>query len=163
MVNCTWTVSAGMQCHEYILEKSADMVEWQSIAMVDCHFSEDGTSFSFDDNHVGYGVVYYRITQVNLDGEQSNLTRSILFNALDEISIFPIPASGMVHLMSPQEDMISVVIYDLSGRIAMKYSADSSSPVAAMSCDVSELTAGNYCIGILDSHGEMTFRMISVE
>lgn len=55
--------------------------------------------------------------------------------------------------MSPQEDMVSVVIYDLSGRIAMKYSSDSSSPVAVMSCDVSELSAGNYCLGILNGHG----------
>lgn len=163
MVKCTWTVSSGMQCHEYILEKSYDMLEWQSIAMVDCLFSVDGTNFTYDDTHAGFGVVYYRITQVNYDGEHTNMTRSILLNASNQISIFPVPASGMIHLMSPQEDMVSVVIYDLSGRIAMKYSSDSSSPVAVMSCDVSELSAGNYCLGILNGHGEMTFRMISVE
>lgn len=36
--------------------------------MVDCLFSVDGTNFTYDDTHAGFGVVYYRITQVNYDG-----------------------------------------------------------------------------------------------
>ncbi len=78
-------------------------------------------------------------------------------NALDTISIFPNPTDGILNIISPNEPITSIEIYDVRGRKLNDVLVNSQ---GNYTIDVSELETAVYFVTINTENGSITKRVV---
>ena len=90
----SWQTSSEINSSEFILEKSADAVNWISVHTISAKGTNNSESaYVVIDYHLLRGTTYYRVKEVNHTGiaEYSSVT-SVLNNPKGNITIYPNPA-----------------------------------------------------------------------
>lgn len=100
-VELQWSTELEKENFYFILERSDDAENWTDIK----HIAGAGNSFSlkkysYKDNYKASGMQYYRLTQVDVDGNKKTfkLIFSSCFNYNESLSIYPNPASNELYL-----------------------------------------------------------------
>jgi len=90
----TWNVAGEVDVNRYEVEKSTDGSHFTKLGEVE---ASDKTSYSFTDANAGAAVVFYRVRNVDIDGQykytgivRMNLSRSI------KLSAYPLPFSNQL-------------------------------------------------------------------
>lgn len=160
-VECHWTISQGIQCHEYILEKSTDAIHWQLIKELDCSQASDGIHFFEVDQHPEKGLQYYRISQQEDNGEISSLVKSIHLENRDDWSIYPNPTSGFLNISIP--DVITHIdVYNVMGELIFEQKFLGNT-TGQLPLDLSAWPAAQYFVAVRSDHDERKVFMISVQ
>lgn len=81
---------------------------------------------------------------------------SVVGNNLISISIYPNPTNGIINIHSPKQDLQSVKIYDISGKMIVKESVTNSTPTI----DISHLNTGVYLMKIGFEGGEVSHKVV---
>ncbi|TNF49991.1 MAG: T9SS type A sorting domain-containing protein [Bacteroidetes bacterium] len=114
-----WSTSSEKENSHFVVQCSADATLWETISMVDgAGYSDVQLFYSFV-HRDPYPKTYYRLIQVDFNGNES--ISQIVFISREgiNISVYPNPSKGFFYVNLPEEDIKSLIISicDGSGRI----------------------------------------------
>ena len=117
--------------------------------------------FTFADANPKSGVNYYRIKQVNADGQYSlsNVLHFTAQSSFSGINLLSNPVIDDLVVNNPAQQMISeMVVMDLTGRTMSRQSVRSQNTTVTI--DVSKLLPGYYLLRVNGSTEEVTMPFI---
>lgn len=148
-VNITWSTASEVNNDYFEIENSVDGQKWQFISKI----SGNGTTittqhYSFTDQKPLSGTSYYRIKQVDFDGQMSYTPiKSISFDKFQNqrsLRITPNPLTHQLNIQGEYSEDSQIQIFNAHGRKmdGLLFHKESES----MSLDVSHLPAGLYLL-----------------
>ena len=118
-----WATAQEINNEAFIVERSTDGVQYQSMATLAGKGNSSNTSYyTYTDNAIA-GKLYYRLKQVDADGRftYSTVVAVSLQNEAKQISVYPNPVRDQFRLSMPQAVNEGVLcIYDSKGTIVLK-------------------------------------------
>jgi hypothetical protein len=123
IVTVNWSTASEMNNDYFIVERSADGYNFEFLAQVQGGGNTTSLNhYSTLDRSPYSGVSYYRLTQVDYDGESETFTPVSVVNptaTMDNISIYPNPASHSfaVVLQAKNSETVTINIIDLTGKL----------------------------------------------
>lgn len=155
-VNILWRTASEQNAHEFIVERSIDMQEWKEIGRLPAvGNTEEVQEYFLPDLEPHTGINYYRLRQVDFDGEfEYSDVRSAVFRAYD-ISLFPNPATSQVWFKGDISGVERIRFLNMRGQVVLEQWGDDGDPIREM--DVQSLAAGTYIAEIIYPDG-MSFR-----
>jgi hypothetical protein len=122
-----WVVASQLNNREFIVEKTRDGANYEDIATV----AGAGTTpfpktYSTEDLHPDPGVSYYRLVQIDEDGNETSFDPVPVFignNQSASVNLFPNPVSGEATLfyISTDNNPLSINIIDMTGKKVGSY------------------------------------------
>jgi|GEM_PF-718385 len=145
-VQLDWEVSEQTDCKEYVVERSVDGVNFNSLLTVNCQTSNRYTSF---DAVPVKGANFYRIKMIETDGSYTySPTRKVTFAAKGKLLITPNPVVGDLKFRVSHGNATRSLysIFDITGK---KYTEGMINVSAGLnSIQLPKLTKGTYLFRI---------------
>ena len=164
-----WTTLSETNNDYFLVERSTDLISFNPIADIDgSGDSQIEKKYSYYDPIEGSGVFYYRLKQVDANGDftYSNvISISSVFN--DDsffTNIFPNPAKDQLTLVTKareESEPIEVEIYSNQSKLIQSEQLTGSSNASNYLIDVSTLKSGIYTVR-LQSGSEVEIRKIVI-
>jgi hypothetical protein len=163
--NCelNWTTTAEINCTSFEIERAVEGVLFTKIGKVNSK-SVNGNSntslqYSFQDNKPLIGNNYYRLKQLDVDGnyKYSNVDM-IMFNetsALSIQSVFPNPALEFtqINLFSKYSGKCNIFLFDEAGRKINRFAKQLINGNNSININTTSLSKGIYIINITTDNG----------
>lgn len=153
----TWETASEMNASHFIVERSRDGVSWSNEHEVDAAGNANTlNSYSFEDHNVGIGFEgYYRLRQVDFDGEQTvygpiSVQCDEIKNAYMEV--FPNPSSGSFTLRifnNLKVEDANIVIQDVNGKVIQQQKTNINNGITTLLYDQKQLVKGMYYIRVI--------------
>lgn len=147
-----WITASESKNEYFIIERSKDAANYEAIGKVDGAInSSQMITYNFVDENPLQGISYYRLKQVDLNGD-SKVTNPEVVNASlfsgEEFSLVPNPASEdvTVNFISSESTNETIYIYDSNGLIKLSKDVNCNAGVNATRLDISELGKGLYFV-----------------
>lgn len=159
-----WVTAQEVNSDKFIIEKSLNPSEGFSwLAELEAAGnSMEGRKYEFVDKSPAE-MTWYRIRQVDLDGEE-NISRTVaVSNSLAggvSFQTWPHPADDRLQFALRGSDLISVELVDMTGRIVASALPDQANQVYEGSFDTSALESGLYLVRARTRHSVMTRRVV---
>lgn len=121
-----WSTASENNNQKFIIARSTDGVVFTEVGAINgAGNSNQLENYIFRDYQPSNGTNYYRLSQVDFDGEITILgTRSVIFSLEQKavISVYPNPVDKEIHINLPQYTgtALDVSLMDLNGRIIQK-------------------------------------------
>lgn len=147
----------------FSVERSVDAKTFKSIG----HVKGKGTTFTpqtyhFIDRQANPGVNYYRLRQVDFDGqyEYSDVKTVLIPRGEQELLVFPNPSKGEFQVQLPEllSDDAYLELYDSQGQMIWQMSLESSSTHTIIQPEL--LAEGIYFLKLQDSQHSITRRIM---
>lgn len=152
-VELEWKSSFEKNSSHYIVEKSADAVNFKEFAQVPSLNQEEGSAYQLLDNAPYSGYNYYRLKMVDIDGQfQYSPTRHVIFeknNQALDYRIYPNPSTGLITFEFPsttQNENLVINITNMTGRVVQQYKCTSEDRLIQM--NLSNLPRSTYFVQI---------------
>ncbi|MEM7371345.1 MAG: T9SS type A sorting domain-containing protein [Bacteroidota bacterium] len=152
----SWTTAREENNAGFAVETSTDNQNWKKIGFVEGNgTSQKETTYDFVHQPRETTLHYYRLRQIDLDGE-TTLSETISVHQETDmpLSIFPNPSSGIIHLIGSSQELRSVRIYDQQGKLIR------SQDINNHQLDLTEMPNGLYSISIWTSQGYVIRRVV---
>lgn len=150
-VQLDWKSSFEKNSSHYIVEKSADAVNFKEFAQVQSLNQEEGSAYQVFDNAPYLGYNYYRLKMVDIDGQfQYSPTRHVIFeknNQALDYRIYPNPSTGLITFEFPattQNENLVINITNMTGRVVQQYKCTSQDRLIQM--NLSQLPRSTYFV-----------------
>jgi hypothetical protein len=158
-----WAVQDGTGIDHFNVQRSTDGSNFSSIGSVpaQANVSAAGTQeYTFTDSKPAAGLNYYRLEIVNTDGSLTYSGIRTFDGAAASsfsISMYPIPASDMLHLLITGTGPVSILIVDEQGQVMQRINA-----VAGNTVDVpvSDWPKGIYFAELFYAQSKYTRRFV---
>lgn len=125
----TWETNSERNNDYFIIEKLEDNMDWRQIARV----SGSGTTsipqqYNFDDTHPSQGLNYYRISQVDYNGQRSTHNTIAIQSNLEGFELYPNPTIDKLNIEC-SIDLIDeqITVINSIGRVVYQTRATSNS------------------------------------
>jgi hypothetical protein len=149
-----WQTATELNTDRFEIEKSFDGTfrDAQVIGeLIAAGYSDSYTSYQFIDESLMASTMYYRIKNIDLDGESSysSTIRLHVDNKSFSLSAFPNPSSGktFIKIESPIEETFFFSLYNMQGQIVWKGQADFGPAFGnQIPLDMSNLPTGIYTL-----------------
>jgi hypothetical protein len=156
-----WATAQELNNSHFEVERSADKKRFEKIGVVKgAGNSADRKSYHFTDFGAGSNEAYYRLRQVDFNGEAaySDVVRVAGEASLSEFLFYPNPAKEAIQLLPEHVETgkNQVEIYDLSGRLMIANDAGS----VQGKIDVTSLAPGFYILHIISEERTISSRLI---
>ena len=118
-IQLTWSTDTEQNNDHFEVERSSDLLHFQTVGNVKgAGNSNTRQNYSSQDNNPVEGINYYRLKQVDIDGN-FNYSNTIMvrFGNHVEPLVFPNPASTYITLLQGQEQISDVAIFDATGKL----------------------------------------------
>jgi len=155
-----WTVSNAVNHSHFDVERSTDGINFEKIYVED-QILINGTSYSFgftDRNIPAAALIYYRIKQVNTNGDfYYSEIRSIRISVKrSEIAVYPNPAKGTLNIdyISAEANTITITVVDALGRTVFTEQRKVAAGKNVEAVDIHNLNKGNYTLLIYNSSSD---------
>ena len=166
--NCaglTWVMENETNCKHFVVERSADGGNYDSIGVVTGLNNNNMTTYSYDDDYMQNGNNYYRLRQVDMDGivryskivtllnTQKNNTNTV------KMSVYPNPAVATISytINSASAGQVIVQVYSISGVALITNESQLYAGNNQQSIAVSGLKAGNYFLKVTNREGSCQY------
>ena len=159
-----WSTASEQNNRGFELERSNDGVKYSSIGFIPSQASLGNSNslltYSFTDNFPSGNKQYYRLRQIDLNGNEklSNvvLIKTVSSKIFSVDAVFPNPAHSTLNMFinALHDDEILMQLYDISGKTIKQKSAVTEKGSNTIQFDVSTLMNGMYTIKIISSTGE---------
>ena len=157
-----WKIANEVNNDYFSVEHSSDGTNFKPIGKVAGHGTvSTQQKYQFTDNNPVKGLNYYRLKQVDYDGNYtySNVAAVTFENVAAIFKIFPNPAVNSVYLSLPSSTGTSVInVFDFNGKKVMEKQI--SSNTVSQSLDVSTLAAGVYQVTLVQGTQQQTVKLI---
>ncbi|MCB0761631.1 MAG: T9SS type A sorting domain-containing protein [Flavobacteriales bacterium] len=154
-----WATASEINNSHFEVERSMDMIDWEVISFIPgmgTVYQE--TEYIVNDPNRPFGVCYYRIKQVDNNGEFSySHTIALEFNPMIEIlSLFPNPTRQVINasIQANESEEVNVGLYELTGRLVQEFSIQLEPGVNLFTFDISEVEQGLYTFRIINDIGQ---------
>jgi hypothetical protein len=131
-----WMIQDGAGIDHFNVQRSTDGVNFTSIGAVQAQAGASANQeYTFTDSKPAAGTNYYRIEAVSTDGSLTYSGIRTLDGAATptvSISMYPVPASDVLHILTTGTGPLSILIIDAQGRVMLRTNA-----VAGSTTDVS--------------------------
>ncbi len=155
-VQLTWQTATEINNAYFTIQKSIDGNMWEDIAKVNgAGNSSQIKNYSFVDNTPYNGITYYRLTQVNFDGNfKISATKFVNLNKFSDGSInaYPNPTYENIIIETAILNLKSLKIYNELGQDVTGLVKIISSNNSRITLNVSKLTNGNYHLKVDDKN-----------
>lgn len=146
-----WSTVSELNNEYFEIENSADGRTWKFVSKISGNGTTTNTNYyTFIDQKPLNGLSYYRIKQVDFDGQTSYAPiKSISFDKLindKALRIFPNPVTHHLSIEGFYPDDVRVKIFNILGREMNGFSLKNES--STLSLDVSNLSTGIYLLCI---------------
>jgi hypothetical protein len=167
-VKIDWSTSEEINCKKYEVQRSADGINFITIASVPGSGNSDiAHSYTTTDNiqDVSMQVIYYRLAEIDIDG-QINYSKTVavkLEGNTDNFQVSPNPFSNYIqlNLQNRKNEIAIVKIYDAVGRVLITKQIQLVNGSNFVSLDgLSKLSSGTYVIQLNSSEGSMVKKII---
>jgi hypothetical protein len=128
-INLAWTTASENGSAGFEVEAAADAMHWKTIGFVASAGSEGNSAsvlrYSFKDNNPVAGTNYYRLKQIDLNGDtEYSHIENVDFSMKKLLVIYPNPVVDEVNILFPDWDqVVDMRIVDQSGKVI--FSSDS--------------------------------------
>ena len=122
-----WTIQDGTGIDHFNVQRSSDGSNFTMIGAVPAQADASPTQeYAFTDSKPAEGVNYYRIEAVSTDGSLAYSGISTLDGAANptvSISMYPVPATDILHILTAGTGPLSILIIDAQGRVLLRTNA----------------------------------------
>ena len=117
-VDLNWTTESELNNDYFLVERSTDGKIWETFTKVDgAGNSTSQLDYFVKDNSPLIGWNYYRLKQVDFDGEYSySYTRNVNFSSNNDILIYPNPSENCITIQFSNEEVKEFKIYNILGQ-----------------------------------------------
>lgn len=153
-----WETAQEINNDGFVIEQSIDGRDWKNIGWVaGAGTVESNQVYAFTDNHPEAGMNYYRLKQVDFDGQFSfSEIRTIkMEEVLNNIGAYPNPTKGIVNLsgLDATDDIVKVKVSNAVGKTVLETSG------ILPTIDLSAFENGRYFI-MIQTDNEMVVEQI---
>jgi hypothetical protein len=149
VVLLTWETADEQHCAYFEIQSSKDGLTWKPEAKITAKNNAVNT-YQYEDYTNYFGIRYYRIKQVDIDGRFTFSTiEKLNRKQADLFSVYPNPSNGNVNIATT--GLAHVELYTLDGK---KVYSKQISP-ADNSLMITSLAKGNYLLKITTSENEV--------
>ena len=152
-VELAWQVSSQIDNKGYYVEHSIDGSNWDDLGYVQsAATSKSSENYSYTDINPVSGSNYYRIKQVDIDGNASYSEIKMISLTIknSQLSIWPNPAKDIVNVKYDGNGSDArAIVFDQMGRMVSSTVLHSGSN----SVNVSNLSTGNYIVHVQSADG----------
>ncbi|GIV40545.1 MAG: hypothetical protein KatS3mg033_2345 [Thermonema sp.] len=158
-VKLYWTTAQELNAAYYEIERSQDLLVFETIGRVKAAGNTQSLqAYNWTDKQVQPGTWYYRIKQVDADGQAAwSEVRSVLVSGAQQSIrpvVFPNPTMGSVHIEGVKAQA-ELLLFDTQGRLLMQKTVTGNDML-----DLSELPRGVYVLRITDGQENQTLRLV---
>jgi hypothetical protein len=143
-----WATASEVNNDYFELQRSLNGRSFTKIAQIDGKGTSNFKStYHFDDNPPQSGLLYYRLKQVDYDGEFSfSDIVSVFISEIELIDLYPNPASGYINiaLFGEAYEGQRIIILDAKGQMVIDAEVDVTNQYTQL--DVSNLSNGVYLV-----------------
>lgn len=163
-IQLNWVTGSEINNSHFVIERSRDMLTWEEIAQVSgMGTSSQSTLYTYNDPS-GFGGYYYRLTQLDLNGEEYQKSPIHVSCEVEEttVSVYPNPTNDAFTLgihASTEFNDISLEVFDVTGKLITKRIEDVSTGVNEFYFD-SQLESGTYLIQVTMGEEKQIVRLV---
>jgi hypothetical protein len=150
-----WSTSTETDNELFIVERSADAINFVEIGKTPGAGNSISTiNYQLIDGQPGLGVNYYRLRQIDFNGDESTsqIVSAVFDNVLSSVSaIYPNPASSEIalNIQSVLDAPATVEIFDASGRMVQQVQVPLTTGTQRVAIDLNGLQAGSYSVHLI--------------
>jgi hypothetical protein len=155
-----WETVAEINNDYFIVEKSTDGENWEEILTVDGQGNtSEQTYYSQIDIEGCEGICYYRLKQVDFDGQSEEFKILVLKsgnqNTAFKISVSPNPINQIANIAftAPESGMFSLTVTSQTGQVLYTAKTMGDTGNNHISFDTSALSSGSYYFILEDENG----------
>jgi Secretion system C-terminal sorting domain len=118
IVNFDWTTASENNNDYFVVERSTDGFEWEVVANVDgTGNSTSLVSYKANDNKEVRGIVYYKLKQVDFDGNETNSAIRTVHGRIQEgeTTLYPNPTQNVLVINERDIEIESIEIQTING------------------------------------------------
>lgn len=158
-VELYWTTAQELNAAYYEVERSRDLNTFERVGQVKAAGnSQSLQAYNWTDKKVAPGTWYYRIKQVDTDGNTEwSEVRSVVIEPIRQsytITAFPNPTTGKVYVEGVEEQA-TLMLFDTRGNLLMQRTA-----IGNDMLDLSALPQGVYILRVAGTAGVQTLRLV---
>lgn len=166
-VKLNWTTGSEINNEYFSVERAVSINDFAEIGRVDgSGTTTSAVNYEFVDSKP-LNVAYYRIKQVDLDGNfsHSKVLRVTLKNNFEELTVYPNPASpnniNIKGYMASESDRVNINFYDVMGKSSLFIETDPNTLLEGLTIDArNNLHKGVYIVVISDGNNKSQKRVI---
>lgn len=152
-----WKTASETNNDYFILERSTDAVNYSEIARVDGQgMSVTTTNYQQYDENIQHGTYYYRLTQVDFDGQSTIEGIAVVQCPLfaEDVVVYPQPADETLHikLRTLYASKAAVQLINAVGQVVGNQNVDLSIGSQVIELNVSKLESGWYVLQLNSEH-----------
>lgn len=162
-VRCSWTTASEINNNYFVVERSFDAIHFEKIGQVKgSGNSTQVREYSFTDANPYSGVSYYRLVQVDYNGQSETFDPAVINNqntTFSQVRIYPNPGNSPAQLWFIGNENADGIIQliDLSGRQVLTRKFAIQQGLQTVLLDLSGHQAGQYLITVSDSKGRKRY------
>jgi hypothetical protein len=155
-----WMTSSEQNNSHFMLQYSTDGIQFADLAKVDSKApngnSQSILSYSFEHTTPALGHNYYRLKQVDIDGNNTLHPKivDLQWGANGStVTIYPNPTQGVVNIdvFATRNQLTAVKVMDMSGRIVKQVLAQSEAGMNKLTIDLGDVAQGLYTIQVYEN------------
>ena len=157
LLNLQWSTASEQNSAKYIIEKSRDLINWQTVAeKIAAGNSNYLIEYAQADTNPFEGINYYQLRQIDFDGAESKFGPiSVSCNSIENnYVLYPNPTAGSfnVELFNTEQETIQCAIYDLSGKLIYQRSQVITQGSTLLYFENLELQKGSYIFKLISKN-----------
>lgn len=159
----SWRTASELNNAHFSIERSADGREYKEIGVVQGHgTSLEPRSYTYTDESPAHGLNYYRLRQVDFDGqyEYSQVVSVQFSSGKESVQLFPTLVRQQVELRfgAPADSEGNVRIFNQSGREVQR--VDFAPDTESLLIPVEALPGGQYFVRVQSGHMVQSLRFV---
>ncbi|MCE3294954.1 MAG: domain containing protein [Crocinitomicaceae bacterium] len=160
----SWLVSSEHKNDYYLLERSYDGISYDLLAKVDSKVNGNTTSqleYTYTDKNLITQSMYYKLSQVDFEGEQTYLSTLQMSSENGEMKLIPNPVKNQANLQfyADQFGSRKVSLTDLQGKIIFSRDFEVNPGQNVLPMDFSKYADGMYFIQVEDKKEIIQFKV----
>lgn len=160
-----WSVASWDNVAGWDVERSVDGIHFEKLGTVSLsRTSGSAESFKFVDTKPQFGVKYYRLKALELDGRDTySGVETVNLQAPLKLSVYPNPANGIVNLHFETKQAtppVNLVMFDGQGRVVYQKTLDITDDHVTHTIETTGLSVGIYWIGVSTGTGVLREKLV---
>lgn len=152
-----WATASEINSDYFLIESSFDGITWNTIATVSgSGNSETVVNYSYYDERVVSGAVYYRLTQYDYDGVYE-IFKTIVVQSETDVKLIQNPVTNYAKI-NIDSDNIDWSLIDLSGNIIKSGTSDVIN--SRVDINIADINSGLYILNIVSEASQTTVRLL---
>jgi Secretion system C-terminal sorting domain len=152
-----WTIQGETGIDHFNVQRSTNGSDFTSIGAVQAQADASANQqYTFTDSKPAAGTNYYRLEAVSTDGSMTYSDIRTLDGAASptvSISMYPVPATDILHILTAGTGQLSILIIDVQGRVMLRANAVAGS---ATDVSVSNWPKGVYFAELISAQSKYT-------